>query len=278
MPRKKRGKQKPLKYAKDFYRASESKKAPLSASDKIQIVMAILTFFSLIGVVLTLREMQADRNAAYKPAILMNASDFSISWDSNGEENWSVSLPDTSNSNHKVNDDGRITGTISLPVNVFPNNGLENFTVVNLGVGAAKDIYFEWDQDNLSRLFNYLTECNPSKADFCTVGESAVFSFDKGLVVTDIDNGVRLMYMLPNATETYTLPLPTAYSVLIHEIMKCTSLPEHMYIVLYAEYSDVQNNTAKDAFYITIKRTGFEGAGDNSGSAKYQLVPTLLAR
>ena len=76
MPRKKRGKQKPLKYAKDFYRASESKKAPLSASDKIQIVMAILTFFSLIGVVLTLREMQADRNAAYKPAILMNASDF----------------------------------------------------------------------------------------------------------------------------------------------------------------------------------------------------------
>ena len=187
-------------------------------------------------------------------------------------------MPDTSNSNHKVNDDGRITGTISLPVNVFPNNGLENFTVVNLGVGAAKDIYFEWDQDNLSRLCNYLTECNPSKADFCTVGESAVFSFDKGLVVTDIDNGVRLMYMLPNATETYTLPLPTAYSVLIHEIMKCTSLPEHMYIVLYAEYSDVQNNTAKDAFYITIKRTGFEGAGDNSGSAKYQLVPTLLAR
>lgn len=275
MPRKKRSKQKPHNNEKKCG-ASEIEKATLSTSDKIQIIMAILTIFSLIGVVLTLREMQTDRNAAYKPTILMNASDFNISWDSNGEEDWLVSLPDKSNSSYKVNDDGSITGTISLPVNIFPNNGLENFTVVNLGVGAAKDIYFEWDQNNLSRLSNYLTECNPSKADFCTVGESAVFSFDKGLVVTDIDSGFRLMYMLPNAVETYTLPLPTAYSVLIHEIMKCNSLPEHMYIVLYAEYSDVQNNSIKDAFYITINRTGFKSAEDNSGSAIYQLTPTFL--
>ncbi len=151
----------------------------------------------------------------------MNASEFSISWDSNGKENWSISLSDTLSSSHKFNDDGSITGTISLLVKIFPNNGLENFTVVNLGVGSAKDIYFEWDQNNLFRLSNHLTECNPSKADFCTVGESAVFSFDKGVVVTDIDSGFRLMYMLPNTVETYTLPLPAAYPVLIHEIMKC---------------------------------------------------------
>lgn len=277
MPSKKRGKQKLHNNTKESHRASECEKTPLSSSDKIQIIMAILTFLSLIGVVLTLREMQADRNAAYKPAILMNASDFSISWDSNGEEGWLASLPDKSNSSHKVNDDGSVTGTISLPINMFPNNGLENFTVVNLGVGAAKDIYFEWDQNNLSRLSNYLTECNSSKSDFCTFGESAVFSFDKGLVVTDIDSSVRLMYMLPNAAETYTLPLPTAYSILIHEIMKYSTLPKHMYIVLYAEYTDVQNNSIKDAFYITFSRTCFENAEDNSGSAIYQLVPTLLA-
>lgn len=276
MPRKKCGKQKPHNNEKEARGASEIEKAILSISDIIQIIMAILTVFSLIGVVLTLREMQTDRNAAYKPTILMNASDFNISWDSNGEEDWLVSLPDKSNSSYKINADGSITGTVDIPVNIFPNNGLESFTVVNLGVGAAKDIYFEWDQTNLSRLSNYLAECNPSKENFCTFGESAVFSFDKGLVVTDIDSGFRLMYMLPNAVETYTLPLPTAYSVLIHEIMKCNSLPEHMYIVLYAEYSDVQNNSIKDAFYITISRTGFKSAEDNSGSAIYQLTPTLL--
>ena len=276
MPRKKRGKQKPHNNEKEPRGASEIEKATLSISDKIQIIMAILTGFSLIGVVLTLREMQTDRNAAYKPTILMNASDFNISWDSNGEEDWLVSLPDKSNSSYKINADGSITGTVDIPVNIFPNNGLESFTVVNLGVGAAKDIHFEWDQTNLSRLSNYLAECNPSKENFCTFGESAVFSFDKGLVVTDIDSSFRLMYMLPNAVETYTLPLPAAYSVLIHEIMKCNSLPEHMYIVLYAEYSDVQNNSIKDAFYITINRTSFKSAEDNSGSTIYQLAPTLL--
>ena len=256
--------------------ASVSKKMSISISDKIQIVMAILTFSSLIGVALTLKEMQAARNAAYKPAVLMNASDFNISWDSNGEENWLASLPDKSNSSYEVNNDGSITGTINLPVNIFPNNGLESFAVVNLGVGPAKDIYFEWDQNNLSRLSNYLTECDPSKSDFCTFEESAVFSFDKGLVVTDMDNSIRLMYMLPNAAETYTLPLPTAYSILIHEIMKCSTLPKDMYIVLYAEYTDIQNSSVKDAFYVALSRNGYENAKDNSGSAIYQLTPTLL--
>lgn len=238
--------------------------------------MVILTFLSLIGVLLTLKEMQVERNAAYNPTILMNASDFSISWDSNGQEEWLASLSDTLNSSYEVNNDGSITGTISLPVNIFPNNGVESFTAINLGVGAAKDIYFEWDQNNLSRLSEYLTECNPSKSDFCTFGESVVFSFDKGLVVTDIDSSIRLMYMLPNAAETYTLPLPTAYSILIHEIMKCSTLPKDMYIVLYAEYTDIQNNSMKDAFYVVLSRTGYESAEDNSGSAMYQLTPTLL--
>jgi len=84
------------------------------------------------------------------------------------------------------------------------------------------------------------------------------------------------MYMLPNAAETYTLPLPTAYSILIHEIMKCSTLPKDMYIVLYAEYTDIQNNSMKDAFYVVLSRTGYESAEDNSGSAMYQLTPTLL--
>lgn len=277
MPRKKCNHQKSHNSMKKSSGASEKRELSLSTSDMIQIVMAILTFFSLIGVVLTLREMQADRNAAYKPTILMNASEFNISWNSDGNEDWLALSPNDSNSSHTVNDDGSVTGTFNLPVNIFPNNGLESFTVVNLGVGAAKDIYFEWDQNNLSRLSNYLAECNPSKSDFCTFGESAVFSFDEGLVVTDIDSSVRLMYMLPNASETYTLPLPTAYSILIHEIMKCSPLPGRMYLVLYAEYSDVQGNGIKDVFYIALNRAYYKSAEDNSGSALYQLTPTLLA-
>jgi len=247
-----------------------------SISDMIQIVMAIFTLMSLVGVIFTLYEMQKDRNAAYKPTVLMNAVDFQISWNTNGEEEWLSAIPNESKNSYEVNEDGSITGTFSLPINIFPHNGLEKFTVVNIGVGAAKDIYFEWDQNNLSYLSNYLAEQDPSKADFCTVGESAVFSYDKRLIVTDVDSSVRIMYMLPDATETYTLPLPTAYSILIHEIMKCNSLPQSPHIILYAEYSDVQGRSTKDIFYISINRTYYESETDNSGTATYQLTPTLL--
>ena len=67
MPGKKHGKQIPPNGG-----ASVSKKIPISISDKIQIVMAIFAFLSLIGVLLTLKEMQAERNAAYNPTILMH--------------------------------------------------------------------------------------------------------------------------------------------------------------------------------------------------------------
>lgn len=118
-------------------------------SDMIQIFMAVIACLSFIGVLLTLNEMRKDRDAAYKPAVLMNATNFQISWDANGEENWLLSLPKKSDGNYEVNEDGSITGTFSLPVNIFPNGELESFTAVNIGIGTARDICFEWDQNNL---------------------------------------------------------------------------------------------------------------------------------
>lgn len=246
-----------------------------SVSDKIQVITAIFTFLSLLGVIFTLSEMRKDRDAAYKPSVLMNAADFQVSWNSKGEEEWLLSLPNESNSSYEVSEDGSITGTYSLPVNIFPDNELENFTVVNVGVGTARDVYFEWDQNNLSRLSAYLAECNPSKSNFGTFGKSAAFSFDERLVVTDLDRSVRLMYMLPGAQETYTLSLPMAYSILIHEIMKCGSFPRDAYIILYAHYSDIQGKNIDDIFYITLNRKYYSCAIDSSGTAAYQLAPAL---
>lgn len=153
---------------------------------------------------------------------------------------------------------------------------MESFTAVNIGVGAARDVCFEWDAKNLLLLSDYLTACNPSKSDFCTFGESATFSFDERLIVTDIAHSTRLMYMLPDATETYTLPLPAAYSILIHEIMKCPVLPKNLHIILYAEYFDIQGKHSRDTVDIAINRIYYESKLDGSGAATYQLTPTLL--
>lgn len=253
-------------------------KVCFSVSDIIQIFIAFFSFLSFLGVIWTLHEMQKDRNAAYKPTILMNATDYKISWNASGEEEWVSSLPNELNSSYEVNADGSITGTGSFSVSVFPENGFESFAVVNIGVGAAKDVYFEWDDNNISYLCKYLAECDPAKSNFCIYGKSATFSFDKRIVVTDIDRSVRLMYMLPEATEEYTLPLPTAYTILIHEIMKYPALPEPPHIILYAEYSDVQGKSNRDIFYVTINRTFYQNATDNSGNASYQLTPAILTK
>lgn len=276
MKTEKRNKKQDIKAVKESPSEDAKTKVWNLIPNIMQIIMVLLTCLSLVGVFLTLHEMQIERDAAYKPTILMNAVDYQISWNANGEEEWVSSLPNESNSSHEVNENGEITRTISLPVNIFPNNGLETFTVVNIGVGAAKDIYFKWDKNNIAYLCNYLAECDPSKSDFCTFGESAAFSFGGRVVVTDVDRDVRLMYMLPEAAETYSLPLPTAYSILIHEIMKCSVLPEPLHITLYAEYSDVQGKRFRDVFYVAVNRTFYTNETDNSGNASYQLAPTLL--
>lgn len=253
-----------------------NKRLSFLLADMIQIFMAVMACLSFIGVLLTLNEMRKDRDAAYNPAVLMNAADFQISWDANGEENWLSSLPKNSDGSYEVNEDGSITGTFSLPVNIFPNGELESFTTVNIGIGTARDICFEWDQNNLLLLTNYLSVCNPSKSNFCTFDKSVAFSFGGRLIVTNIEQSSRLMYMLPDATETYILPLPMAYSILIHETMKCTSLPENLHIILYVEYSDIQGKRSRDAIYIAINRIYFENDADGSGAAAYQLAPSLL--
>lgn len=255
---------------------SEQKGLPFPLSDIIQMVIAFMAFLSFVGVLLTLNEMRKDRDAAYKPAVLMNAADFQIMWDTSGEENWVSSLPDKSDNSYEVNEDGSITGTYSLPVNIFPNGKLESFTTVNIGVGTARDVCFEWDEKNLLLLSDYLTACNPSKSGFCTFGKSVAFSFDERLIVTDLAQSTRLMYMLPDATETYTLSLPMAYSIFVHEIMKCPSLPGNLHIILYVEYFDIQGKHSKDTIDIAINRILYESKLDGSGTAAYQLTPTLL--
>ena len=113
-------------------------KIQLSISDIIQITVVIISLCSFIGVICTLREMQKDRDAAYRPTILMNPEEYQISWNSSKEEEWLSSLPDEPHNTYEINEDGSVSGTGSIPMNIFPENELEGFTVVNVGVGVYK--------------------------------------------------------------------------------------------------------------------------------------------
>lgn len=82
--------------------------------------------------------MQKERDTAFRPTVLMNAEEYQISWDENKEEDWLLSLPNEAESTYKIFEDGSIEGTFKFPMVVFPENGLESFTVENIGVGVPK--------------------------------------------------------------------------------------------------------------------------------------------
>lgn len=253
-------------------------KSSIQISDYINITIAFLTFLSVVGVFLTLVEMRKDRDAAYKPSILMNPKNFEITWNSNGEEPWAEEFSSANSPEHSYTTqlDGTVNGTIKLPITLFTRGELESFAVVNIGVGSAKQLTFSWDETNIESLTEYLVEYNPNKKNFCSLGKSFSCSINHCIYITDLPEDSALMYMLPESSQTYTLPLPVSYSILIHEIIKSNMGSVSPRIVLKVTYSDIQDKQSEDFFLISIVRTSYTSNKDGSGSATYQLVPTYL--
>ena len=115
------------------------------------IVKNILTFLvnisaviTAIVAIITIREMQEDRNATYQPMILINPTEYTISWDEDGHAEWlskhTVANPE--NDDIQFNEDGSISVTMQLALNIL-YDGLEQFSAVNAGVGIAHNVIIE---------------------------------------------------------------------------------------------------------------------------------------
>lgn len=250
-------------------------KNKLTISNKIDIVSAVLSFLSFLVVAFTLLEMNVERNATYKPKILLNPTQVSFSWDSEGNEE-RTDFSESANSSYEVDENGNINGTVSIPVSYLSDYKAETFDVVNLGVGNARDVVFEWQEDNLSKLNEFLIECDPSKKDFLEINQSAVFDCNGSIIMTNLPTNYRIMYMLSDAQETYELMLPMSYSILIHEIIKSGPHDKELpYLLLNAKYYDVQGKEHMDVFLIRIKAMLFSSDESGAGEASYQLVPVV---
>ena len=172
------------------------------------------------------------------------------------------------------NEDGSISGSLQVPIIGITESFME-YSVVNIGVGTAKNIVFKWDEDYTQNLCDYLISCDARKEDFCVIGEeSDVFSINEHLVMTNKENMMELMYMLPEATESYSLYFPVQYTILIEEMIK-NGYNDCPPLILYITYYDLQGDLKNDVLVIRIKRTFFYESEDGSGKALYQLVPAF---
>lgn len=246
----------------------------VSLADKINIFMAFLTLLSVVGVIFTLHEMRVQRNASYNPSIVFNPVEVTFEWDKDGNESWITIDNQKVESSTQINEDGSISGTIQIPI-VSLMDSFTEYSVVNVGVGTAKNIVFHWNENNTQKLYEYLLLCSPEKSDFCVIGEmSDNFSINNTLVMTNKESKVQLMYMLPEAEETYSLLFPPQYTLLINEAIKSGGMKgdNNPYLTLKVSYQDIQGNTKSDLIIVLIKRTLLEEKPDGSGKATYQLI------
>lgn len=252
----------------------------ISIGDWINSIIALFTFISLILVGWSIVEMRRDRDAAYRPSLLMNPVEYSVTWNDEGEEPW-LSSADTQVEEESIEaqEDGTVNGSITIPMTLFPNDGLETMSVVNIGVGTAKDIIFTWNEENIELLTDQLLKINPEKQDFCLVDQSITFLINGHIIATNIPTPYQLMYILPDAEQEYKLPIPTPYTILIHEILKESNgnvSDEFIYFSLDIEYKDIQGKKFTDTWLFYVKRIFSEDDLDNENSVTFQLVPELL--
>ena len=261
-----------------------TKKNQLTVADWINVVIAFLTFLSVIGVFVTVNEMRTDRKAAYSPSIVMQPITVDVSWDTKGFESWLNTDEDMVTILPSKGDFSE--GKIHIQYQAVRGSLNKNYEVLNIGVAAAKNITFKWATNNTEVLFDYLVKIDPSKSKFCeTNEENASFFYEYGeethCIVAKKNEDSQLMYMLPttDTDDKYSIIFPASYSILLNEIMKNAnynhSAENGPFLFLTISGDDIQNNPFSDVIMFKFKLVKFEEEKDGSGNLSYQIIPTL---
>lgn len=269
------------KKKKKFSKKAEQKREVEETGRKVNwqyifdLITSVTAVVSIIISIITVSLMIKDRNAAYRPSILINPTQYNFSWDQHRSLDWInsiVSDKKTENS-MEVNADGSITGQIKFPISVI-GDGFEQFTAVNVGVGTANQVSFKWHDSNIYNLNNCLIKCDKEKDGFLTIDNSIAFNYNDRIIQMELPSNMSLMYMLPEASESYNLPLPSSYYYLIQEIImaggKSEDIPD---LILSVSYKDIQGKDYADVYLISVKIQLFEETITGAGSATFQLVP-----
>ena len=162
----------------------------------IQITISIISTFLVL---LTLFEMQAERNATYLPNISLSNTKVAISWDKNGLPCITQEVKDIVS---KIADEDTII------------NKVPQIKIYNIGVGTAKNISFNWDtQRNMKAFMDILNPCDDIDISFdgsmlylkTPTIEQGIGEFDKS----------QFDFLLNSTQEFETLVFPFSYYTLI---------------------------------------------------------------
>lgn len=232
-----------------------SKKSFEFKNAAIQITISI---FSTLLILLTLFEMQAERNATYLPDISISNTKVAISWDKNG-------LPCIT---QEVQDIVSKTADEDTIINKLPQ-----LKVCNIGVGTAKNISFNWDiQRNMEAFMDILNPCDDIDVSFD--GNMLYIktpASEEGIGVPDKS---QFEFLLNSTQEFESFAFPFSYYTLIKETYIRTANREIPTLYLSVSYSDVQGKVYNNIIQINARISFLMEHPDGSGFCIYTLTST----
>lgn len=219
--------------------ANEKKKA------NIEIIISAI---STILVLLTLFEMKAERNAAYKPEISISNSQIAIVWDENG----------------RITNEGETYDIISNMVEKSQINNTPTLKIYNIGVGTAKDINICWNND---KNFNQYIESFKYSEDI-----EVVSKYNSIFITTENQShsyggsqNVSFDFMLSSTKEYNELIYPLSYFALNQELcIREQFIPE---VLLTLSFSDVQGTIYTENIKIVAQKHFSMSYPDGTGGA-----------
>lgn len=251
----------------------------MSMGDRINLVMACLTFFSVVLVGVGLKQSAIARNNTYRPSILPEVVDIQYQWNENGYPSWLITdrgIEDTSATYDPESDS--FTTKVTIPLQIVTPR--EKIGFENIGVGTARNIIIEWNEGNTQRLYDYVKEGSQEYDDFCVIGDaSVVFTYGDIVTVSDCEIPTQISYLLPNAEKKIDIYFPAYYTQLIGEFIRNPDVENHEpypFLLLTITYEDIQGVKYSDIFVIYINKMKLEQHEDGSGNCVFRLSPVLI--
>ena len=224
----------------------KKRKNPFKTTDSqtrqgtIQIIISIV---SALLVLLTLFEMQNERNAAYMPNISINCPGMKFIW----------------NKDHEiVYDSSGLSEELQRSWNAETahiDNDFINMSIQNTGVGVAKDVYVDWcAKENISA-FQKLFSGNKELSIEINQDRVNVKHINGWMVGSPYYKGgiYKYGYLKANLDTSETLSIPVEYTLLYqyaYAYYLWDYIPEIKFIV---SYNDVQGETYIKTFIISPK-------------------------
>ena len=234
------------------------KRSPFRQRDFKLVVEISIAVISMLLVWFTLREMQIERNNAYKPDIFFNETMLILTWDSEGAvvDINEVEVWDYYKENAEF-------------VNTVPRVEFEN-----IGMGTAKYLRLQWDQTkNMKTLTDYLYTIK-NDADFTyEIDKSYLRTKSNGLEMQSSSKAqIEIAYM-KNESEKQRIMLPFEYFDCLRHI--CYNYRDGGMFVpgidIISTYQDIQGKEYKNTKTLQFKLETLTFNPEGSGWAVFTI-------